>query len=525
MFEWCIRSARRQLGKGQSEKAAQWCALASFLAAGPGWFGCLANAELEDVLLQIAAILPTVRPSSSRALPRRWLHVMTQAWYWGGMVENLKRWILFSHEETVNEVVVLDQRNSNWLGPLQAIVEEAGGSLLNLTCSSPLLEKAAALRRLAAERADAVVLHTSTTDVVPALAFGVAGGPPILRMNVDDHMFWPGISAMDLIINFRELGERWMLAHRGSDRSYLLPLPVANPAPVALPSRRTAARVRFGISDDAVVLLAVGSDYKFKPVGEWDFIKAAERILARCPGSVILVAGVPATGCWQASNPAFAGRLKALGVQTDLTDCHAACDIGLGSVPFPSQTAVLEIGLQKKPCVLTPADVPMGINDVAFEQVSQPANMNEYTEMAVQLVFNPSRRQAEGQRLAESIDRHHCQNGWRGYWQGLQKRVVTVEHEVYPLLETKPMNDEECEFWTTLRVRSGQDILSHVHFNAITEKRRIWPMPDRTLNRTQADHNVGTILSSAIFGLRKLRFSIGGMRRRILQSEKSGESI
>jgi hypothetical protein len=515
-FEWCLRLARLRLAKGQPEQAAQWCAVAAFLGAEPGWFGVLADADLEEILLRISATLPRVAPSTRATPPRRWLHVMTEAWHWGGMIENLKRWMRFTGAHAINHVVLLDQRNQEGLTGLRRLMEGTPGELTVLDRSCSLLGKAAALRSLAAEKADIVVLHTWVAEVVPVLAFGVAGGPPVLRMNADDHMFWVGASVADLVINFRELGERWTKTNRGVDRSAFLPLPLDAPRPELLDvsprSRRNAARARFGIPDDGVALLTVGSDYKFRPVGEWDFLNAAEAILTRCPRAIILAVGVTLEGRWRTLGEAFHGRLKALGVQTDMSDCHASCDIGLGSIPFPSQTAILEIGLLGKPCVLTPMDVPIGINDIAFEGMSRPKTTSDYVDMAVQLVNNPTKRREEGTRLANSIENYHCQRGWIGYWQSLQNRTP-AEHQVFPLHRCSPMRTDECSFWAEFARLPDQDVLHHIHFNIICQGRGIWPRSDAKLMSSLKSGAVAGALFEVRFLLRKLRYQMGALAR------------
>ncbi len=520
VFDWCVRSASRELESGRPGKAVEWCSLAAFLAQGPGWFGFLADAGLEEVLCRAAAGLPTMAANSREKSPRRWLHVMTEAWFWGGMVENVKKWIRFTSDRVVNSLVVYDQKNVSWTESLRAEVEAAGGKFILLERRVPMLERSLALRRLAATEADVVVLHTIVHDIVPVLAFGVPGGPPVLRMNHDDHMFWVGGSIIDCVVNFRELGQNWTLKHRGVDRSVILPLPLEEPRKELVAdereSRRAAARAAFGIPEGAVVLLAVGSGYKFDPFEKWDFLDAAEAILARCPDAFILGAGVEHKERWRALSDAYGGRIKALGVQTDMTDCLAASDIGLGSIPFPSQTAILEIGLLGRPCVLTPRDVPMGINDVAFDGFSQPDNMEEYVSMAADLVADKSKRLSEGKRLGDSVRRHHGRLGWIEAFERIVRDIPRT-HDVRPLGKLVPMSATQSRYWTSRMNPEGHEAVRHAHYDIITKNRRIWPAMDIPLADALSVSRLKKNLSLLTYSWRSFRFKFGVLRAQLFR--------
>jgi len=524
VFDWCVRSANRELDAGRPRRAVEWCSLAAFLAQGPGWFGFLADAGLEEVLRRVAAGLPAPRFQAREKHPRRWLHVMTEAWFWGGMVENVKKWIRFTRDKAVNDLVVYAQKRRDWTDSLRAEVEANGGKFILMEGQVTPLEKALALRRLAASEADAVLLHTIVHDIVPALAFGVPGGPPILRMNHDDHMFWTGACAIDCVVDFRELGKRWTFEHRGLDRSFILPLPMEeilkDPSADKSELARRAVRERFGIPHDAIVLLAVGSGYKFNPFEQWDFLDAADAILARCPDAFILGVGMEHKGRWCAVSNAHQGRLKALGVQTDMTDCLLASDIGLGSIPFPSQTAILEVALVGRPCVLTPRDVPMGINDVAFDEFSQPADMHEYIAMAAGLVVDKGRRLSEGALLAESARRHHGKEAWIAAFEEMVHRLPPT-HEIYPLNRLMPMSASQTRYWAYRMNPQGHEALRHVHYDIIAKNRKISPIMDALLANALGVPRGLRTLSTLIYYQRSVRFHFGMLRRRLSGQSKA----
>jgi hypothetical protein len=507
VFDWCLRNARHELSRGQIEKATHWCSLGAFLASANGWFGKLADPGLEDVLCQIATKIPESPSETRQPHHRRWLHVMTEAWHWGGMVENVRKWIRFTAGQTVNSIVVHDQSDERWIETLRAEVQANGGTVVVIARHLPILEKAAILRQIATQQADVVVLHTVASDIVPSVAFGVPGGPPILRMNHDDHMFWVGGAIADLVLNFRELGERWTRANRGVDRSFLLPLPLHEPSAELLDQDgvfRRNARARLGIPTDSVVLLAVGSGYKFVPFEEWNFLDAADAILARCPNAFILGAGMEHQGPWLALSNAHEGRLKAVGIQKDMSDCLAAADIGLGSIPFPSQTAILEIGIVGRPCVQTPLSVPMSINDVAFDDFYHPQTLANYVDYAVTLTNDSAHRLREGSRLRDSVRRHHGPAGWLGYFERLMP-LLPEQHLIYALPAPTPLSDNESRYWASRMNCDATSLMHHVHNRIIKCQNGILPLFDQDLADALHLSKWNSLMVELKFLLRRLK--------------------
>src|ERR1700738_3683106 len=88
---------------------------------------------------------------------------------------------------------------------------------------APLLERAMALRQRAWTHADRVVLHVHPWSVVPVVALGIAGGPPVMLLNHLSQKFWVGGSVADLVLNLRDSALEWSAAYRGIARNALLP--------------------------------------------------------------------------------------------------------------------------------------------------------------------------------------------------------------------------------------------------------------------------------------------------------------
>jgi hypothetical protein len=64
------------------------------------------------------------------------------------------------------------------------------GKVTAIGSNGSLLDRAKALRELAWREADRVVLPVHMWDPIPAIAFGIEGGPPVFVLKHADHAFW-----------------------------------------------------------------------------------------------------------------------------------------------------------------------------------------------------------------------------------------------------------------------------------------------------------------------------------------------
>jgi hypothetical protein len=152
------------------------------------------------------------------------LHVLNEAFAFGGLTAMAARWIQLDSESRIHHVALLDQKTD----PSPELVESAaatGGQVFSANSCSSILLKAAWLRDLARDHATYVVLHINVNDVIAGLAFGSPGGPPVLLVNHAAHIFWVGASLPDLVVNCRgsQLEEYWSRAHRGASTCATIP--------------------------------------------------------------------------------------------------------------------------------------------------------------------------------------------------------------------------------------------------------------------------------------------------------------
>lgn len=459
IFNGFVARAERALLGGDPDAVAAWAQL----AAGFAWNshpGAYCSPPLENMLLQIAAdIRPVALPTEFR-LPavdvsrRKVLHVLTTALPTGGHTRVVERWIRNSPPDESHSVII-DSSGSHIPQWLRDAVAASGGGLVVL--DSPLqslLRKAAILRQLAHDWADLVVLHISPYDPVPIIAFGVASGPPVIFFNHADHVFWLGASVADIIADLRPSGQELTRQRRGRTASVILPIPLVLPRPAV---DRATARKQLGIDEQTTVLLTIASAYKYSPLGGFDFLDLHSRILDRFPHVTLLAVGPSDSGQWANYKAAGNGRIRAFGVQHDLSLYHAAADIYLDSFPFASLTSMFEVGLYEKPLIGLANPVSM-INcgdDISLNRCATHfPSREEYEAMLCRLIGDVGLRQKCGVNVARAIREDHVTPGWNAFL-GRLMAAVPEKHAVKRLPELQCQADMNDVFLTCTQQSGG----------------------------------------------------------------------
>lgn len=415
IFDWCLRNARRAVDRRHYIQTTRWCQLAA--KVGGFGCGCLVSPELESLLLEVANQLPTfpdtVRPAGSC---KRWLHVMTRTDRIGGHNALLKRWMECTLTADRHSIALLEHQDPDEKD-LCNVAEASGGQFVFLgNLNSRPLESAQKLRELAWTTADYVVLHHHMWDVIPTLAFGITGGPPVLLLNMADHLFWVGASIADLVLQLRPEGQTLSEQYRGIDRNYLLNIPLPN-QPSTNRDVNTAAdlRQKLGIPSDCLVFLTIGREPKYEPREGVDFTATATDLLRQVPGSYFIAVGPSKENpAWCRAHEKTQGHLIPVGPQHDLRPYHMAADIYLEGFPFGSLTALLEAGLAGLPCVRAPRILPpiYRSNGPAIDYLPEPANPLGYVEQALELAgLSRADLRRMGAELSARIDHIH-RIGW-----------------------------------------------------------------------------------------------------------------
>jgi glycosyltransferase involved in cell wall biosynthesis len=312
------------------------------VVAGARHPGIHVSHRFERLIERIAAdLLERLTARAAHGTVERVLHVATETYQVGGHSRMIWRWIE-RDAGRAHTVVTTRQRAAAAAGVARA-AEASGGRFVELDHEAPALERARAVRELAAE-ADVVVLHAHPNDPVPVLAFAAAGArPPVVFFNHCDHLFWLGASVVDTLYSLRPAGARLGL-RRGiaAERNLQGPAPVMGddgngPSADADPALRSRARAavlrQLGGPSNTVLLLSVGASYKFDEGLSETLLELAGPVVAANPRARLLAIGPNDEGRWHEASQSTRGRIRALGPRTGLSPVFAAADIYLESRP------------------------------------------------------------------------------------------------------------------------------------------------------------------------------------------------
>jgi hypothetical protein len=456
VLEWCLRNALRMERLGEPEHAGLWAYVAAGTAAEFG-HSYLCSAALESLLSRIGARLPAARlPARVAGASRggRWLHVLSATGAIGGHTALVRRWVARNPFREQHSTVLTMQAAADIEPGLSAAVRQSGGTVDSLAGAGSLFQRAAALRRLAWEKADVVVIHAHMWDVLPAIALAVPGGPPVLVVNHADHGFWVGTAIADLVVDIRDSGLALSTSLRGVRGSTVLPVPLEDRGPA--PHERSGVAAR--LSDPSVLargllLLTIGSSHKYRPFANLDFPETIVRIVDAIPDSALIAVGPPADDpLWQRLADRTGGRVVAVGPDASLAAWHAAADLYLEGFPVGSYTALLEAALAERAFVRKPLLVPVSVLPIdrgslaAFEP---PADADAYVAAAIALAGDPDRRAAQAREARRAVLAEHCGDGWNARLEALQ-RAIPPEHGVGLAFEPKPMSGPLAEYWASV---------------------------------------------------------------------------
>lgn len=421
--------AEGSLAAARYDDAAAWAQIAADYAwrNHPGIF---ASPRLEAVLATIGreAVPPREprRLADAAVLPRRVLHVLTEASGIGGHTRLALRLILQDAERS-HSLVLTRQREGGLPTPLAEAVRASGGELHTLDDRGRLVVRARELRAMSAGF-DVVVLHVHPFDVLPAVAFaGESSTPPVVLVNHADHVFWLGTGVADAVACIRESGLRLALERRGLTASTcaLLPIPVA---PAARTLTRAEAKRALGLRSDAVLLLTVAQAQKFAPAGEPGFLDLVAPAVESNPCAVLIAVGPTASGEWREARRHTGGRILAVGPHEDVARYYEAADVYVDSYPFSSLTSLLEAGSFGTPIlsfrpygpeaeVLTADDPALG------DALVVAASVREYGTALSRLLADPRARELVGERARARIEEAHTGPGWTARLEELYTRA------------------------------------------------------------------------------------------------------
>lgn len=394
-----------------------------------GRFAC---PELEDALARIGA---TARPHPgsprmrAAGRPLNVLHVATEVYAIGGHSRMAEQWI--REDGSSRHSLALTRQHGAVPGSMTDAIAAAGGTVVELNRTpGSLLDWA---RRLQSEmaKADVVVLHVHSMDVLPFIACaGMARRPPLLLVNHTDHLFWVGARFVDLVVCTRRSGHRLCLDRRGvpAERLALLPLCLGDGAWQA---DRAAARTTLGLAPDDVMILTVARGAKFVRVGREEFPDPLVGLLQRNPQVRLVAVGPGGEVDWSAAEAAVPGRIQAIPATRDTAPYFAAADIYLDSFPFVSITSLLEAGRAGLPMVTRNSFGPdcavMGADTIGFDaSIDRSTSTPEMIATLQRLIDDAALRRRLGDAARTEIDGLNCGEGWRRELAKLYARALAA---------------------------------------------------------------------------------------------------
>ena len=407
--------------RASDHRSAAACAQIAATCAWRNHAGLFASPRLEQLLTEIGCKAVPAEPHSARGRrtpPERVLHVLTKARPMGGDSRFSCRWM---HVDAARQhsVAVTAQDGAPVPEVFMKATSRTGGHVhcLDRDTADPLIQ-AGRLRALA-QQADLVALHIYPDDVIPSLAFADgAVTAPVLFINHSDHTFWLGVNASDLIVQLRDSSIALSVNRRGVNPGRLATLPIPL-SPMQRTRWRAEAKMQLGLAPDAVVLLSVGTAFKYEPIAGPGFLETLLPLVRQHERAVLLVVGPQPTGEWARAFEATGGRVRALGRQLDPAPLYEAADVYLDSFPFTSPTAMLEAGSYGLPLVAySPhsGDAEVLSPGAPGLDVSMCRNRDgeAYAYTVSKLIQDPDFRQTLGDTARRAIDGHHRGGAWRG---------------------------------------------------------------------------------------------------------------
>jgi hypothetical protein len=461
VVEWCLRNALRMERLGELERAGLWAYVAAGTAAEYG-HSYLCSAALESLLVRIGARVAArgSRERTAGAPPgSRWLHVFSVTLAIGGHTALVRRWATHNPFGERHSVALTVQTAADVAPELAAAVARTGGSVHSVAGAGSLFERASALRRLASDEADVVVLHVHPWDVLPAIAFAGADGPPVLLMNHADHAFWVGAAVADVVVDIRDSGRALSTSYRGARRSVVLPLPLEDRGPA--PRTCSVAGQRLGdptALERGLVLLTIGSPHKYRPAGRLDFAATSARILEAVPDSVLVAVGPDSSDpAWRQLGERTTGRVVAVGPDADLAPWHAAADLYLEGFPIGSYTALLEVALAERAFVRKPLLAPVSALPVdrgALGAFEPPDDPDAYVAAAIALAADSDLRAARARTARSAVLAEHCGDGWTARLDAL-RRAIPRQHSVGFGFSPSRMPEPMAAYWAGVLARAS----------------------------------------------------------------------
>lgn len=214
------------------------------------------------------------------------LHIGTTFYDFGGHTRIVKSWI--NQDQNNKHSLIL----TNQTEPIESSFFDKT-SLMILKPDSTHLEKSKKIYdNIKLKNYDLIILHIHPSDVTSLLAVSNVMTPTILY-NHSDHTYWLGVSFVNIIADFARKHMKVTKNYRHGN-SVFLPQIFDNVTFISLEKKRKMRHElhkKLQISTEKV-LVTMGSPYKYKPSGKYDFFGFFNNFLNKHSDVVLLVIGM-----------------------------------------------------------------------------------------------------------------------------------------------------------------------------------------------------------------------------------------
>ena len=366
------------------------------------------------------------------------LHVMSEAYTYGGHTRCVERWISLWPEHRHSCIVLRQRRSVAFPELLQEKVEASGGQMIvNFHNPNDSKLKIALRLRELASRYEHIVLHIHV-DPIPIIAFGTPEFKrPIIYFNHATHIFWAGISIADHVADLGSCSHDITTKYRGARASSILGIPVDDNIN-SLNLDKTEARRAMNIPAHAKVVLSSGSHQKFAPIGSPSFKEVVSDILSAHPDAVFYIAGVERNNYfWPELKKRFPDRLVIYGkldYSTEYLQLLAASDLVIDSYPVGGGTAIIDAVKAGKP-VLTLHTFFQ--SDYLLNSKASCSTYEEFKEKAYRILHEPAYGDEIYQDVYKSWLEHLNPEAWRARCQAIYDSLPEC-HQIHDFTTPAP---------------------------------------------------------------------------------------
>jgi hypothetical protein len=316
------------------------------------------------------------------------LHVATEVQATGGHTRLIDNWITNSDNGEKHSLALtcqLDEQVPVWLE--ESIVEKTG-NIYNIN-EVDYIKNALRLRELASTY-EYVILYTHMYDIRPLIAFGTEEFKrPIIFYNHADHVFWLGMSIVDMLVELSHDGKYFSLKNRGKRATSVLAIPIKHNNQ-RLNKEKAIQKIDKDLAGKNIIV-SMAAPYKYNPIDNYDFICIAKEIIENNSNSYFVVIGPDRSlqPEWENAFQETNGKIDAVGYkQRDEVLLYIAiADLYIDSLPFYSYTSMLEFAISGIP--ILSLNTPVCKIDVMYKGEVLCDNSDDLVSKANEVLQSP----------------------------------------------------------------------------------------------------------------------------------------